>query len=103
MRIFKRLRNLEEQLINLATHVVNAFKDIKRITEQLKELRDKCEKLEARCKKLEEKLPNYEKAISDGVDKLWNDALQAVADYNPYEGLDLSAIGGDSNGYPRKS
>ena len=74
MGIFKRLATLEEQNSGLALELVT---------------------LKKQMEELEKKLPSYEQAVSVGIDKVWNDALQRVADYNPYKGLNLSSI---SNG-----
>lgn len=56
MGIFKRVAELERQNINLAMKVAE----------------------------LEKRIPQYEDAVAKGVDDVWNKALNAVANYNPF-------------------
>lgn len=99
MRIFRRLRQLEEHVIRLAQRIAELFSDINGLeaeNESLKKanamMADKLMTIEMRLEELENKLPSYEQAVSEGVDKLWSDALQRVADYNPYSGLNIGGM-----------
>lgn len=99
MRIFKRLREAEEQIQNLfervakmAGNIAAILKALHNMNEELAELHDENINLRKRLKDIEDKLPDYEDAVSKGVERKWDDAVQAVADFNPYVELNKEAI-----------
>lgn len=79
MRIFKRLRALEDICAKLLMRV--------------SELLNRIDYLEAKIKELEKNIPAYEQAVASKVDEVWNKALQDVADYDPYKSLRAGGIG----------
>jgi regulator of replication initiation timing len=99
MRIFKRLRGVEEQIQNLferlgkmAGNIVAILKTLNAMNEELGKLHDENINLRKRLKDIEDKLPDYEDAINKGVERRWDDAVQAVADFNPYVELNKPEV-----------
>lgn len=99
MRIFKRLREVEEQIQNLferlgklAGNIVAILKTLNTLNKELGELEQENVNIRKRLKDIEDKLPDYEDAINKGVERRWDDAVQAVADFNPYVELNKPEV-----------
>ena len=99
MRIFKRLREVEEQIQNLferlgklAGNIVAILKTINTLNKELGELEQENVNIRKRLKDIEDKLPDYEDAINKGVERRWDDSVRAVADFNPYVELNKPEV-----------
>jgi predicted nucleic acid-binding Zn-ribbon protein len=100
MRIFKRLRKAEkdiECLFGIISKITNSnvtiLKTMTSMQERIEAVEKENEDLRKQLDDIKNKLPDYEEAISKGVERKWDDAVQAVADFNPYVELNKEAIG----------
>lgn len=89
MNIFKRVALIERQLDNEIEENDARFSNI---ASSITKLGKRIEQLEKENKELREKLPDYEDAISKGVERRWDDAVQAITDFNPYVGLNKPEV-----------
>lgn len=99
MRIFKRLCGAEEQIQNLferlgklAGNIVAILKTIDTLNNELGELKQENLNIRKRLKDIEDKLPGYEDAINKGVERIWDDAVQAITGFNPYVELNKPEV-----------
>lgn len=100
MRIFKRLREAEkdieylfDRIGKITSSIVTILKTMTSMQERIEAVEKENEDLRKQLDDIKNKLPDYEEAISKGVERKWDDAVQAVADFNPYVELNKEAIG----------
>ena len=91
MRIFKRVEELEKSVLKQYEHISKLTSSYVKMLNTMEGLNgtfglliDENKKLKERISDLEKKMPDYEEAVSKGVERRWDEAVQAVADFNPY-------------------